>query len=389
MRTNVLEETMKDHKEKIKSDKIIQCKEKDNYKIYIISDIHSHLEVFDRLLMKLKMEEQDYLFILGDFINKGKDSLAMVHRIMELSTRERTYVLKGNHELFMTHILLYEENIDKYFDYLAKDRYRTLIHDMCISQGINIYTEKNRKKIVDILRNVYKDEIEYMNTLPVVAFFDKFIFVHGGYEKKVDIEKEENKLLKFDDYNERAMVQEKTVIVGHWPVSNLRAHIHTNIPYFNKEKNIISIDGGIGVKGSGELNAFIIEKQKGEVIYQYIQENSFKEGIVTKEHRFETEEKIFITFPNYEIEMIEKGKIFSKCKHIYTGKIFSVFTSLLEEREGKVRLKTNYINHFINVKKGEKVEVCKYFEDCVLIKYKDEFGWLLKEQIENKGVTLK
>ena len=66
-------------------------------RIIVVSDIHGDLTTFKKLLNKCEYnEEEDYLIILGDFLEKGTEILDTVHYVMELSKNERVYVLKGN-----------------------------------------------------------------------------------------------------------------------------------------------------------------------------------------------------------------------------------------------------------------------------------------------------
>ena len=58
-------------------------------KICGISDIHGDLTTFKKLLNKCEYnEEEDYLIILGDFLEKGTEILDTVHYVMELSKKE-------------------------------------------------------------------------------------------------------------------------------------------------------------------------------------------------------------------------------------------------------------------------------------------------------------
>jgi hypothetical protein len=103
---------------------------------------------------------------------------------------------------------------------------------------------------------------------------------------------------------------------------------------------------------------------------------------ITKSKKFPMEEKIYVNYPHYEFEIIKKGSIMTLCKHIESGKKFTVFNSLIEEDGGNFKLKTSFVNNFFDLKKGDVVEVCLVFEDCILIKYGEEFGWIMKSQVE-------
>lgn len=99
-------------------------------------------------------------------------------------------------------------------------------------------------------------------------------------------------------------------IVGHFPSCNLRIDYISNLPYFNFEKNIITIDGGYGVRSTGELNAFIIEKKKGIRRYDCIQYSDFPKSQVTESYIFKEEDPVHLVWPNREIELIERGQVY-------------------------------------------------------------------------------
>lgn len=361
---------------------IIRLPQTDNYRIIAISDVHGHLPLFEALLERLALRDDDMLIILGDFINKGPDSLGSLRKMMALEQRPNTYILKGNHEFFLCHYLFASDGDNRFLDYLKKDYFSTLCHETAKQGGFDLYNCLEMNDFIAWSMAHYGEEYRYIHTLPAILFVDDLTFVHGGYSKDIDIATEEGKLLKFDDFNRFGDIQDGQVIVGHWPTANLRQHKNTNKPFFNKEKNIISIDGGVGVTHSGELNALIIEKQDGQRHFHYLQENHFRTTQVVKGHRFEAEDKTFVNYPHFDIELVEKGPVMSLCRHVQSGRVLSIFNALLETVEGKTQVITAYINHFLNLSPGEVVEVVMVYEDCVLVKHDGEFGWLLAEQVD-------
>lgn len=363
------------------SDKIINLPLDDNYRIVAISDIHGHLSVFESLLEQAQLKPEDILIVIGDFINKGPDSLLTLRKMMALSHRPNTYILKGNHEYFICHYVYDAPDNDRFLSYLKEDHFETIVHDTCRLGGFDLLTCTDLPSLISWLMGHYKDEFDFINTLPVIAFGDDLTFVHGGYSDQIDIETEEGKLLKFDDYNSLSDINDGTVIVGHWPTANLRNNRNTNAPYFNKVKNIITIDGGIGVKSSGEMNALIIEKKKGLQTTHFIQANHFEKRTIKESYHFETEDRIFVNYPHFDIEVLEEGPIMTKCRHLQSGKELSIFNSLLETKDGQTQVITTYINHFLNLDIGEEVELVMTYDDCALVKYDGEFGWILRRQI--------
>ena len=70
-----------------------------NKNIYLMSDLHGHYNLFLQMLEKIEFTKEDELFILGDIIDRGSQSLELIRYIMEHS--ENIHLLKGNHESMM------------------------------------------------------------------------------------------------------------------------------------------------------------------------------------------------------------------------------------------------------------------------------------------------
>jgi protein phosphatase len=370
--------------------KTIHVRAEGEYRIIAISDIHGYKKPLEKLLKKLDLKEDDYLVILGDFLNRGLDSYEMAQYIRELSKRPRTIILKGNHEWFMVRAMTAYERADELVSFLKKGYYETLIHTLALKDDIDLYNLENNVLLLNHLNDAYADLIAFLDQLPIILKFNDLTFVHGGLDTDFDLEHEEVKFLKYDEYNDKGNANEDPVIVGHWPICNIRTDCITNVPYYNREKNIIFIDGGLGVKVTGELNAFIIEKadapgahKEKQWHYSYLQENDFEEKRIVTEHCFELETPIFINYPHFEFDVIKRGDKMTKCRHHHSGMFFSVFNELLVEGPMGYTLKTDYINQFLNLKIGEVVLVCQRFDDCLLVKYGDIFGWILPFQIED------
>ena len=62
---------------------------------YFISDIHGEYDLFARLLEKIKLSGSDNLFVLGDMIDKGNDSIKV---LKELYSMKNAFCILGNHE---------------------------------------------------------------------------------------------------------------------------------------------------------------------------------------------------------------------------------------------------------------------------------------------------
>ena len=64
---------------------------------YAVGDIQGCYKEFEKGLKKIKFnQEKDYLWLTGDLINRGPDSLKTLEKIYEL--RSRVHMVLGNHD---------------------------------------------------------------------------------------------------------------------------------------------------------------------------------------------------------------------------------------------------------------------------------------------------
>jgi serine/threonine protein phosphatase 1 len=66
--------------------------------LYAVGDIHGDLRKLDALIAKLALAAGDRLVFLGDYIDRGPESAAVVSRLIELSRNTPCTFLMGNHE---------------------------------------------------------------------------------------------------------------------------------------------------------------------------------------------------------------------------------------------------------------------------------------------------
>ena len=69
---------------------------------YVTSDIHGCRREFEALLKKIKFSSQDTLYIIGDMIDRGPDSMGVL-KIM--ASNSNIYPVAGNHEFIMMSVL--------------------------------------------------------------------------------------------------------------------------------------------------------------------------------------------------------------------------------------------------------------------------------------------
>ena len=54
--------------------------------IYVMSDIHGRLDLFEKMLEKINFNDNDKLFVLGDMVDRGGD-LSLLSKIHKLQSK--------------------------------------------------------------------------------------------------------------------------------------------------------------------------------------------------------------------------------------------------------------------------------------------------------------
>ncbi|WHT49338.1 SH3 domain-containing protein [Sporosarcina thermotolerans] len=211
--------------------------------------------------------------------------------------------------------------------------------------------------------------------MPIAYETEDFIIIHAGIEDIPDWKGTSHEFALYtQSFYEKEHQADKTVIVGHWPVVNYRATTaSSNSPIINLEKKIIALDGGNQIKRDGQLNALIINGD--DIAYTYVDE--LKENIITRSHVDETNRVGTVTYPNYEIRVLEKGEYFTLCENKNLGIQQWIKNEYIQENMCKNDLSTT----FLSVEKGETVSVV---DDChegyALVKLcSGEVGWIPKD----------
>ena len=126
---------------------------------YCISDIHGYYGLFCRLLDKIKFSGKDKLYVLGDVIDKGPDSIRLAKLLFSMPN---VYCIAGNHE----------------YDFLKY--YRALMRQ---TENYDWVLEKLRGYFTDG-RLLDWETVDRFDFLPFYAETDDFIGVHAGIPVK-------------------------------------------------------------------------------------------------------------------------------------------------------------------------------------------------------------
>jgi serine/threonine protein phosphatase 1 len=208
-----------------------------NKNTYIIGDIHGCIHTLRYLLyLQLKVEKTDTLYFMGDYIDRGPNSKAVLDEFIMLRNNGfEIHLLRGNHEQMMLDSLLSEKQ-----------------HTHWVKNG-GIFTLQSFKVAhgKDIPDKYYK----MLETMDYYYELEEFFLVHGGMNFQVEDPfcHKDDMLWVRNDKIDKNKTKGKKIVVGHTPVSPAES-------YESLKSDIIMIDTGCIYKkidtSLGYLTAF-------------------------------------------------------------------------------------------------------------------------------------
>src|SRR5699024_8093742 len=211
-----------------------------NRRIIVISDIHASLKMFETLLKKVKYTGEDYLFINGDLCEKGNNSLEVIGFVRQMTLNsERVFVTKGNCDIVHRYVFEGNEGIYNYM----KNRKQSVLNEMLELHGKALDDFNNLDELGDFYYKHFKNEINRLDSLPIAYETNEYIIIHAGLNQTIE-QTNEREALTIPSFYDKGHLEEKFVIVGHWPVGNYRTNeVASNHPLIDYNKRIIAIDG--------------------------------------------------------------------------------------------------------------------------------------------------
>lgn len=132
------------------------------YRHIIIGDIHGCIQELEMLLHKLELQIEDKVYLIGDLIDKGPNSLAVVQKLFQLSLNYHVVLILGNHE-------------EKFLRYLKNQEHNeSALGKMMNTDDFEQLSELTTAEL-EFLKNAY---LYY--SIPTLDL----TLVHGGFHEK-------------------------------------------------------------------------------------------------------------------------------------------------------------------------------------------------------------
>lgn len=223
-------------------------------RLIAVGDIHGHFELLVALLAKIAPRPDDQLVFLGDYIDRGPDTPAVLDLFIRFKRQfPRTIFLRGNHEQMLLDAIGAAEQKGNGKNNWLNDFFLKQINGLpaaiyfFVSCGgretLSAYDAK--QSAIDpcrVLSELPQAHLDFIRQTRFFFHYQQFMFVHAGVDpdditgRKTDNRTflwERSPLWKADKR------WDKVVVHGHTPVA---------VPYFDRLE--INLDTGAGYNGS-------------------------------------------------------------------------------------------------------------------------------------------
>lgn len=164
-----------------------------------IGDIHACLPALETLLAAIRLEPDDTLVTLGDYVDRGPDCRGTIERLLDLSRSCRLVPLLGNHEEMM--LKVYDGQDDLYVSWLLFGGSATIA-----SYGVTQPDE------------IPAAHIAFLRNCRLIHETPRHFFVHGNYMADLPLSEQPRDTLLWDTVKSRRPgphCSGKLAIVGH------------------------------------------------------------------------------------------------------------------------------------------------------------------------------
>lgn len=213
------------------------------FMIYLMSDIHGRYDEYRIILEKIDFQDSDTLFILGDMVDRGEQSMEL---LLDMMYRTNVYPIAGNHDLIALACLkeLAKEITEDFIDELDQDTLNMVIDWLNNLGGQATLTSfaklsiEDKKAILEYLEDLdLYDEITVDGTEYVLAHTLGLEHFHS--DKEMEEYTAEDLLELRCDYGVM-YYPDKILVTGHTPTVFIEENQSADTIY--KGKNHIAID---------------------------------------------------------------------------------------------------------------------------------------------------
>src|SRR5690606_1269380 len=220
-------------------------------RVYAVGDIHGRLDLLDQLLAKIEADDASrgtadtHVIFLGDLIDRGPQSAAVVERLMALAAQnDRVSFLLGNHEEVFLKVLNGDEQALKFFLRIG-GRETVLSYDIPYEE----YHKADWPELLALVRDrVPQSHFDFLSGFEDMIIVGDYAFVHAGLRPDVPLDSQPAASLRW--------IREE-FLSHRGPFEKIIVHGHTIFEEVTEGPGRIGID--TGAYASGRLTAMAFE----------------------------------------------------------------------------------------------------------------------------------
>lgn len=349
-------------------------------RILMISDLHGHADGLKEVLQKARFSQGDVLVIVGDLIEKGPQSLETLRLVLSLAESHTVYPLMGNVDLWRLEPLRSDQESD--WEAFIESSLRakgwwgsSLLHEMCAEIGVPLTRETPARRLQAEIRRHFRQEIDFLSSLPVILDTQRFTFVHGGipHERLDELEgKDAYPLLKYDNFYAEGLSFEKYVTVGHWPAVLYSRNVPDFAPIIDRKRRIICLDGACGVKKEGQLNLLILPDVRSDDFSLVTWDDLPVIRALDRQSGSDPEKARYISWSDHAVTLLRKGE--QTARILYHGQPMTVPADILFDHHGVLSC-ADVTDYRLPVSPGDEMRLAlKYATGCY-VKKNGVAGW--------------
>lgn len=340
-------------------------------RIIAVSDIHGNLSFFQHLMEQVALTPDDILILVGDMIEKGADSLALLRHLMALGQTHTLYPLCGNCDGLVLRFFETDALDGRFFSSYLPQHPESTLRQLAREGGFEQLDDLPRLRAD--LRRAFPEEWAWLKSLPTILETEHLVFVHGGVPSLEGMEELERwGCMKNDDFLGQGRSFSKWVIVGHWPVTLYDPHIPSAAPILLRDRKIASIDGGCVLKLDGQLNALILPSEESEDFTWTAWDGLPVARALDRQE--ESRDPLNIRWGHSALELVEPGEELSLCRHLESGRTLPILNQYLRQGPHGLWCEDS-TDYRLPVSPGDLLSVVQPTKQGVLCKKAGVTGW--------------
>jgi protein phosphatase len=320
---------------------------------------------------KIQLTPEDILVLVGDMLEKGRDSLALLRYLMELCGTHTVYPLCGNCDGLVTRFFETDELDEIFFSFYLPQHPESTLRQLAREGGFDQVDDF--PKLRQDLRAAYPDIRAWLKQMPTILETEHLVFVHGGVPSLEGMEELDRwHCMKNDNFLGQNRSFDKWVIVGHWPVTLYNPNIPSAAPIILRDRKIVSIDGGCVLKLDGQLNALIIPSEDSDQFDWTAWDNL--PTVRALDNQPASTQSINIRWGRSALELLEKGEETSLCRHLESGKVLPILNQYLHQGPKSLWCEDS-TDYALPVSKGDVLTLVARTREGFLCKKAGVTGW--------------